>query len=173
MIDDVPLKKWATIEANKDFINIMTRSGYRMYLADLEKKNTYLATDVSDADLGNHIREALSLSRIVHPIENKELSMYLRNPDRYKEWLKITMEKFGYNTKSKMFKPMLHCSIELYNNLIRFCIWHQRALDAWDDTGLTEADNVIIPETCTDEELGAAARLALSRCTSKFIDTDD
>ena len=173
MTDDVPLKKWASIQVNNDFINIMTRSGYRMYLADLEKKNTYLATDASNKELGQHIREALSLSRFVHPIENKELSMYLRDPDRYKEWLKTTMEKFGYKTKTKMLKPMLDCHVTLYNQMIKLEPWHQYKLEGWDGEGLTEADNVIIPETCTDEELGAAARLALSRCTSKFIDKDD
>ena len=173
MTDDVPLERWADIKMNIQFINIKSLSGYRMTMGDSDQKNTYLATDASNKELGQHIREALSLSRFVHPIENKELSMYLRDPDRYKEWLEFTMKKFGYKAKSKLFKPMLHCSIELYNNVIRFLVWHQRALDAWDDTGLTEADNVIIPETCTDEELGAAARLALSRCTSKFIDKDD
>ena len=83
------------------------------------------------------------------------------------------MKKFGYKNKTKLFKPMLSCGITLRDHMIYIRPLHQYRLDGWDRTCLTEADNVIIPETCTDEELGAAARLALSRCTSKFIDKDD
>ncbi len=173
MTDNIPIKKWAGLKMNNNFLNIKTFSGYIMFMGDSDQKNTYLSIDVGNQELGKHIREALSLSRFVHPVENQDLDLYLYNPDRYKEWIDFTMKKFVYKTKSKMFKPMLYCSIELYDGMITFDSWNQRALEAWDTSGINKADNVIIPETCTDEELGAAARLALSRCTSKFIDKDD
>lgn len=168
MTDDVPIKKWAGIQMNQDFINVKSRSGYSMTFADTDQKNEYLPHDVSNQKLGLHIREALSLSRFVHPVEQKELDLYLYNPDRYKEWLELTMKRFGYKTKGRMFKPMSLCHVDIYQGLITMRPMHQCGLDGWDRTGLIDTDNVIIPESCTDEELGAAARLALSRCTSRW-----
>ncbi len=172
-MSDIQNEKWATIDMNNQFINIKTCSGYSATVMDAEQHSAYYDTDASDLDIGKSVRKALGLSRFVHPIENKELDLYLFNPERYQNWLEFTMKKFGYKTKSKMFKPMLSCGVTLRDSMIYIRPRHQYRLDGWDRTGLTEADNVIIPETCTDEELGAAARLALSRCTSKFIDQDE
>lgn len=167
--DEVPVKKWAKFFINKDIINIQAWSGYRMKTLDFDQKNDFLPVDASNEEIGKHLREALSLSRFVHPIENKELSLYLKDQKRYREWLESTIEKFRYKNKTQLLKGMLMVGLTLQDNKITVEPYHQRVIDGWDKEGFTEADNVIVPENCTDKELGAAARLALSRCTSKFI----
>ena len=94
MTDNIPIKKWAGLKMNNNFLNIKTFSGYIMFMGDSDQKNTYLSIDVGNQELGKHIREALSLSRFVHPVENQDLDLYLYNPDRYKEWIDFTMKKF-------------------------------------------------------------------------------
>ena len=168
--DEVPVRKWAEINVNKDFINVCSRSGYRATICDQDQKDEYLSINIDNIMLGSHIREALSLSRFIDPELQYELHSYLYDTERYYAWVKYVMKKFKYKTKGAMFKPMLFCTITLYNQNITIAPWHQYQMGGWDEGKLIEADNVVIPDACTDEELGKAARLALHRCTSAFGD---
>ncbi len=168
MTKGTPVRRWASIKANKDFINIKSCSGYIDAIEDIDQKDEFLEVDTPSQELGFHIREALRLSRFINPIEQKELSSYLHSPDRHAAWLKSTMRKFSYKTKSMMFKPMVSCSIMLQDGHITLRPTHQSTLDGWDGKGLTEADNVTISESRNDFELGIAARVVLARCTSRY-----
>jgi len=163
-IDEVPHENWSVIRINKE----VTCSGYRMTTGDYSQKNEFLSPDTSDETIGKHLREALDLSRFVHPDEDEELDLYLFDHDRYKEWLADVNKTFGYKTKKALFHSMTMCHLSLYEGQITIEPWRQESLNGWDREGL-RGKEVTVPETCTDAELGAAARLALSRCTSKFI----
>lgn len=167
-IDDVPKKHRAIVSLNSDFINIVTCSGYRMIAEDYSQKNEFLSIDENDAEIGKHLREALSLSRFVDPDKDEELDLYLFDQERYREWLDDVNKKFGYKTKKALFHSMVMCHLTLYEGQITIEPWRQESLNGWDREGL-RGKEITISENCTDEELGAAARLALSRCTSKFI----
>ena len=129
-----------------------------------------MPVDVDDLTLGQHLREALSLSRFIDPELQSELHLYLYNSEKYYAWVKSMMKKFKYKTKGAMFKPMLLSSITLHDQNVTIAPRHQYQMGGWDEGKLIEADNVVIPEACTDEELGKAARLALHKCTSAFGD---
>lgn len=167
--DEVHIKKRAAITLNNDFLNIVSCSGYRMITEDFAQKNEFLSVDASDVEIGKHLREALALSRFVHPDKQEDLDSYLFDPARYQEWFENVNKKYGYKTKKDLLQGMLTCKCTLYNHEIKLKPTHQASLEFWNDEGLTESDTITISESCTDEELGAAARLALSRCTSKFI----
>lgn len=66
-----------------------------------------------------------------------------------------------------MFAEMRMCSVELDMDKaeIEIAPKNHVKLEAWDLGQLTEADKVRIPAQASDAELGAAMRLALSRCT--------
>ena len=71
------------------------------------------------------------------------------------------MEKYGYKTKRSMFKNMKSVSIQRKENQIIFGPSHHEKLEVW---GRTKGD-IIIPANSSPAEVGAALRLAFSRCT--------
>jgi hypothetical protein len=72
---------------------------------------------------------------------------------------------YGYKTKKTMFRNMDICSITAKNNSITFETRHHEKLEGWCETERYKADYVTIPP----QEIGAALRLALSRCTTKGL----
>jgi len=76
------------------------------------------------------------------------------------------MKKFNYRSKKSFFKNMRNISIELQDNY-NISPSHQDGLD-YSFTGLSKADEIILPCNATDEELGQAVRLAYEKCTSIY-----
>lgn len=159
-------EKWVNIYTNQDFINISTRSGLRGSVADRDQKGVYLPLDVSNLELGQHLREALSLSRAMDPACSKDLDLYFSDIERHHKWVESVMKRFKYKTKGAVFKPMTHCSVILCNNKITLYSWHQCKLQAWEGIESIEASIIIVPKSCADEELGEAAHTAILQCTS-------
>jgi CDI immunity protein len=168
---------YASIKSNNDFIDIYTRSGYSGGLnADYQSKEHLLPLDVSDAELGAALRDALAHSRFVlgsprtdvwvHPdVEyDMELCDLNKGVQRYKDWIARLMAAYGYKTKRALFKDMKNCSVDLREGMISISPFFHEKLEAWSGEGITKEDDVHIPEICSDAELGAAIRLALSRC---------
>lgn len=77
----------------------------------------------------------------------------------------MLMEKYGYKTKRALFKDMKNCSIHCINDLIIISPTHHEKLESWSGKGINESDNVVISVNESPAEIGAALRLALSRCT--------
>ncbi|MNV84973.1 hypothetical protein D3C71_1788910 [compost metagenome] len=84
---------------------------------------------------------------------------------QYVEWVNEIMGKFEYKTKRIMFKEMKCCLVELISGSIVIRPTHHEKLEAWSDKGIEEDDCVVVPADGSPTELGAALRLALSRCT--------
>ncbi|MFC0510614.1 contact-dependent growth inhibition system immunity protein [Asaia spathodeae] len=166
----------ANIKMNEKFINVSTSSGYRSSIRDILGKDIYLSTDADQSDLGHAILSALGVSRFVlperrtdgvtHPDLEYDMSLYdyKKSDERYKKWVAEAMEKFGYKTKKAMFKNMKSCEVEKDERSIIIIPWKHEKLEAWSLDGLSEGDNVVIPADSSAEEIGLAARLALSRC---------
>jgi hypothetical protein len=57
---------------------------------------------------------------------------------------------------------MKRVSLESKNGVLTLIPMHHAKLEAWE--GVVEGATVLIPATSTPEEIGAALRLALSRC---------
>lgn len=175
---DSVIRGWyAGICVNIDLISIKTYSGYSGgRYADYKGKEHLLPPDVSDAELGVALRNALAHSRFVlgaprtdvwvHPdVEyDMELCDLNKGVQRYKDWIARLMAAYGYKTKRALFKDMKNCSVDLREGVISIRPSFHEKLEAWSGEGITKEDHVHIPETCSDEELGAAIRLALSRC---------
>lgn len=163
-------RAWADVKVNKDFIFIQTHSGWWTGgLPDPLGKQFYLEHTVSDEELGQALADALAASRMIDPAaaraagDNFYHGRERVEPDGHK-WIAQTMEKYAYKTKRAMFKDMKSCYVRLNNDMISLQPSHHVKLEAWDGAGLTAEDNVVIPETSSPVEIGAALRLALSRC---------
>jgi hypothetical protein len=166
---------WAGVKCNSDFICVETWSGYRGGTdRDPKGKQNLLPPDASAVALGEAVQDALAHSRWVLPAR-REGSTYPEGVDfdmsvsdykvNYPAWIKALMERYGYKTKRALFTGMKRVSIENKNGVLTFTPWHHAKLEGWVGLGDGGDAKVVIPATSAAEEIGAALRLALSRCT--------
>lgn len=164
---------WAAVVCNADFICMDTYSGYRGGTdCDPKGKQHLLSPDASDLTLGEAVQDTLAHSRWVLPAR-REGSTYPEGVEfdmsvcdfkvNYPAWVNALMERYGYKTKRALFKDMQRVSIESKNGVLTFAPSHHAKLEGWE--GIDDEAKVIIPATSTLDEMGAALRLALSRCT--------
>lgn len=158
---------WTGVKQNHDFILVETYSGYNSCAADPVGHKIYLAPQASNEELGGAVQKALSASRI---LKLEELDDFF---DRdilkvnYDKWVKDVIQHYGYKNRKQMFRDLQYVSIDLYNNKLEISPWSQEKLEAWGPTPNGVADNVIIPADSSSEDIGAALRLAFSRCTER------
>ena len=120
--------------------------------------------DARDAELGSAVLEALKQSRFVLPEEAPDLFDWRQNAKAGNDWLAEIMKRFGYSKRQAMRKT-LSCLVEQAESRILIEPTKQTGLDEWEV--LDDAFTVNISEFATVERVGAAARLALSRCSSE------
>jgi hypothetical protein len=122
-----------------------------------------LAPQASDEELGNAVLDALSRSRIVKTAEAPELYPDRDEAERLsKDWVARLMQKYGYATKRALFKKMKSCSIERRKGgMISFLPTDHNRLEGWE---FLEGAEVTLADGSAPEQVGAALRLAFSRC---------
>jgi hypothetical protein len=164
---------WAAAYYNGDFFCIQTHSGYRMTVADPKGKLSFLPPDTTDQYLGEAILDCLAHSRFVHPeeqpLEDAELFDMGRVAMEYSAWVDNLKKAYGYRTKRALFKVMDHCSIDRDKSTITFRPSYHSKLEAWSGDGIRNEDEVVIPAASSAAEVGAALRLAFSRCLPRFV----
>jgi hypothetical protein len=176
-MSEVVKTAWADAKFNTDFICIETYSGYGSCRADHKGAMHLLPPDAPDQALGEALLDALSKSRFVlpeprkdvwiHPEATFDMSLYDYdlNNQRYAEWISNLMRLYGYKTKRALFKDMKNCGVESKSDEITIRPRHHEKLEAWSGKGISDSDNVVIPSNSSPAEVGAALRLAFSRCT--------
>lgn len=75
------------------------------------------------------------------------------------------MDHYGYKTKRELFKKMRRCDVEERRGVITIGPNHHEKLEAWGRDKGDGIEDVVIEANCSPSEIGAALRLALSRCT--------
>ncbi|OCQ53931.1 hypothetical protein Ppb6_00951 [Photorhabdus australis subsp. thailandensis] len=151
---------------NRDFYLIETLSGYRMLGIDLQGGHYLLSPDTDDEQLGIAVLDALSKSRLI-PLE--DVGVFFdpaKCSEQYKEWTNRLIKTYGYRSKRQLFKTMNSCTIRLLDGVITIKPSGHEKLELWTGKGIVESDYVIIPADSSPEEVGAALRLAFSRCRS-------
>lgn len=156
-------KARASAKNNGDFISIKTYSGYSLAIGDPTVPEYLLEPHASDEEVGTAVLKALQQSRFLSFEEEGDL-MENATPN-YKAWVEKLMKQYGYKTKRALFKNMKSCGIDQNKNVITIRPSHHEKLEAWDGEGFTESDYVKIPADSPPAEIGAALRLAFSRCT--------
>ncbi len=159
-------KSWAYAKFNNDFIFIETYSGYFNCLPDPEGKRFFLSHSSANKELGGSVLEALAVSRMIDPKEDMDFfDLRGRVAIQYNEWIADVMIRFSYKTKRALFKDMKRCSMDAVDGLITIRPSHHEKLEAWSGKGITEKDYVLISSSSSLNDIGAALRLAFSRCT--------
>ena len=156
---------WAEAKNNGEFICVETYSGYRSSTRDPQGKQHLLCPSVGDQELGAAVLDSLAHSRFVPPQEDIALFDSDLVSKRYLEWVNNLMTIYGYKTKRALFKNMKNCNITCRDGLITMGPSHHEQLEAWSGDGISKEDYVVIPSDSPPADVGAALRLAFSRCT--------
>ncbi|NHB61287.1 contact-dependent growth inhibition system immunity protein [Photorhabdus sp. RW14-46] len=151
---------------NGDFYSVKTYSGNGLLRADPLGSKHLLQPIVSDQELGKAVLDALSKSRVIPFDECEDYFDHDASDEQYKNWITEMMKSYGYRSKRRLFKKMLSCSICMLDGEITIQPSSHEKLEGWSGDGISEADYVIIPANSSPEEVGAALRLAFSRCRS-------
>ena len=152
------------VKKNARFISIKTASGNGLIRSDYRGVETLLDPNADDLALGNAVLAALAKSRYIFPEEDMELYDWAKSNERYETWVAGLMTSYGYKTRGALFKSMLSCSIDVSKGQMTIRPSKHVGGEAWDSTLRGEQDHVHLPADSTPEEIGAALRLALSRC---------
>ena len=168
----------ANAYSNNEFFCIETMSGYRGGThADPKGAQHVLDARAHDLDLGNAVSDAMARSRFVlssprdgstYP-PNVEFDNELYAPEkiaaRYEAWKISLVERFNYKNVRALFNGMKHCAVERRDGLIELTPMHRESLEGWGRTKGDGIEDVVIPADSSPAEIGAALRLAFSRCT--------
>ncbi|HEN3577714.1 TPA: contact-dependent growth inhibition system immunity protein [Yersinia enterocolitica] len=155
---------WVSCYCNKEFLLIETLSGLGRFGSDPLFPPHLLPPDTDDQTIGEAVLVALSNSRTLSLEESADFFDLEKGKERYAAWIAMLMERYGYKTKRALFKDMKNCSIHCLNDVITISPTRHEKLEAWGGTGRGGSDKVILPVNSPPSEIGAALRLALSRC---------
>ncbi len=160
----LPNELSASVDANDRHIFVRTFSGYGLLRIDPNGSDFRLPKEVPDIELGAAILQALSLSRMVLRKDDPELWDSEMMNKEYQRWIESVLSECGYKNKRALFKDMMSCSVTQEAQVIEIMPSNHRRLEAWSGDGISRSDWVRIPADSSPEEIGKAARLALSRC---------
>ena len=163
-MDYVEERACAAAISNGDFICVDTYSGYRGMQRDPQGKQHLLAPDASNEALGFALLDALAHSRAIAIEEIPAYFNYERCIAQYAEWVKNLMQRYGYKSKRALFKNMMSCGVDSKHGVITIRPSNHSKLEGWNGDGISKEDHVVISTNKSPEEIGAALRLAFSRC---------
>lgn len=164
MIPELTHQPRASVRSNGDFISILTCSGYHLYYADLSGANYLLSPDVGNAELGAAILDALARSRQIPEAEERRIFTKEFLDQSTAEWEKKLKARFGYKTKRDIYGNMMSCPTYRIDGRIEFMPTCHTALTHWSRTKGDGIEDVYVPADASPTEIGAALRLAFSRC---------
>ncbi len=152
-----------SVKNNGTFIVVDSYCGLGLSMIDPSVKSEILIIDVSDNILGEVIIKYLEKSRLLTLDES--VGLRLNISQNYRNWVENLIILSGYKSKKNLFNKMKSCTVNLDGSFIIIEPSCHEKLEAWSGRGITENDYVKIPENSTPAEVGAALRLAFSRCT--------
>lgn len=159
------MKKYATSSFNGDFIDFITMSHGGMMYAEPSASPLFLPPDADDAILGLTLRTALSASKQISAEEFYKLFQSGLVQQLGKEREECLMQQYGYKTKRAMYKHMVICDIELIGDQLEISPTHSDQKGGCKGLSTDGRENIRLPETASDAELGAALREGFKRCT--------
>lgn len=156
-----PDAQFARVQQNERMIGVESLSGYSMLLPEDERVD-FFSPDVSDEVLGSSLIAALNKSRFVDP--RKELDFF--DIDRYRDLVnsreKQIISRSKFRSYRRAYENMRYVDLWRYSGKI-FAIPHgKKGGQFW--VSLPDDQTVVIPAASSAQQIGVAAKLALSRC---------
>ncbi|PYF83983.1 uncharacterized protein DUF1436 [Marinomonas alcarazii] len=157
--------KSAKVYFNQDIFYIITISSGGMSFSDFDAERYYHAKDVSNEKLGESIFKALRASRKITPESFLELFHSGVIQKRGEEETQYAINRFGYKNKRQLCRKMDGCGVSLTSNKIEITPTHHDSLEGYSSVK-GQFESIFLSKDVSNEELGAAVREGLSRCTS-------
>jgi hypothetical protein len=123
-----------------------------------------LDLNAGDDLLGMAVLESLARSRFLTLAELPAFFDYRQYPIRYEAWVQSLMKAYNYKTRSALFREMKSCGIESSEGMIKITPSRHEELEGWVEDRDGGIKDVFIPADSSPEKIGAALRLAFSRC---------
>lgn len=155
---------WASAKFNEDCFVIETVSGLRALRKDPRGSQHVLDADSGDQALGAALRDALAKSRIIPPEEAKSFFHADTRKLDYADWVKSMVFRRGYDSKAALFERMRRCYAVARDGVLTIQPCRHYALEGWEAHSTPESDCVTIAADAEPMVVGAALRLAFSRC---------
>ncbi len=154
-------RKTAAIYRSVKFISVETLSGVPglVYRED-EPYRIYLDPDTTNELIGRTVLIALHKSRFVGNAEPQFFDP-ARAKRVYENWEKDVMRRYGFKSKRDAYQSMDWCEGQMFDGKIRIEP-HRRVSLGW--RSLSPEKMIVIPATDDAASVGAAVRVALSRC---------
>jgi len=157
-----PINRFAAIQASDRVISFISRTGYTFGVAERGGFRKYLSADALDAPVGEALVEALANSRVVTPNGKRRDFFQPQNVEKaFVEWLNDLVKKHGYASHDAALEQMEYIRVEMAGGVIALHPYRHQGGDKWEQ--LVGA-NFTVPENAGSEAIGAAVRMALSRC---------
>jgi hypothetical protein len=156
------ITRCAAVHANDRYISIQTFSGYGRTMGDPKGLQIYINANSSNFLIGSSLYDALNKSREVIPSEEPDLFDYKQIEKRSEEWIRELIERYRYKSKREALIKTKYCDVTSERGEILIAPFRHTRLEGW--LGQEDDKTVVVPEMATAEQLGAAVRLALTRC---------
>jgi len=155
-----PERKEALVQEFRAFTEIVSQAVYRNAFPDPKGYDRIHAPAMADAELARETREALDASRFIPP-EHPEWQSLIRTltKEEEREWHARHKALAGVRSIKALYEGAGSVSVELEDGHIRLTPWRYRARGHWE--GIPGIEATILPESVSDEELGAAINAAL------------
>ncbi|WP_163045083.1 contact-dependent growth inhibition system immunity protein [Aurantimonas aggregata] len=155
-----PVRKESTILAFRRFAWIHSWAVYRAALLDPDGYDRIHPADLDDAALGAASREALLASRYIAPDhpdwDRVDAYWNLENGDKLRERLRAAA---GVKTNSALYKGAGNVSLGLRDGIIAVEPLKYAGRGGFEE--IRDLEPTKLPETISDEALGAAIRAAI------------
>ena len=155
---------WASAKFNEDCFVIETVSGLRTQRKDPQGSQHVLEPDSGDQALGAALRDALAQSRVIPPAEASRFFHAETRKLDYADWVKAMVGRLGYDSKEALFRKMRRCYAVARDGVLTIQPCRHYALEGWEAHSTPAADCVTIAADAEPMAIGAALRLAFSRC---------
>jgi hypothetical protein len=128
--------------------------------------NCIVKEPVTDAMLGQSVREMLNASRMLKLEEARAYFSREISGPRYERWIDWCIRSLGARDRKALFKGLKLCNIDRRLGVVEIRPQRRTGSEGW--VGLGDPDALVkVSETVSDSELGAALRLAMSRAIGK------
>lgn len=158
--------KNSTIRFDGEHFIIVTQSGYRSLRMDFSVEDYILMASITDEELGFKAVSAARAGRVVTP-GDAEFYDPEKSKIRYDAWVEKNVKALKFKSRRAFFKNQNNCGFNIKDAVITIKPSNHEKNDAWSGDGIKEEDKVKLPESSSYEDIGAAIRLAFTRCKSR------
>lgn len=108
---DPPIRHWADVRFDIDYIAVVAHSGYRSTAMDPDRYFQVHPHDMPDPELAASVRRCLRASRFLSLDEAQTFFVQARDPGTYTRWVDQLLQRTGRSSRARLFRTQRHILI--------------------------------------------------------------